>query len=125
MLPHTSALTAPLHPPTTPLQACEQRLAALRRDNEELQERHAELRRRFRLLYNGYRSLRYKVADDWPQGSEPLRVPHEEAVIDRSYDDITRLDEEGEARQLVRLRDKVCAAGGAAGVLRVCVLVVC
>jgi hypothetical protein len=32
--------------------------------------------------------------------------------MDRGYEELTRLDEEGEARQLVRLRDKVRGGGG-------------
>lgn len=42
-------------------QAAEQRQQELRGDADDLAGRHAELRRRFRMLYNGYRALRYKV----------------------------------------------------------------
>lgn len=51
------------------LQVCQDSVAEARRDADSLSSRHTQLRRRCRQLYNGYRGLRYKLEDEWPQGT--------------------------------------------------------
>jgi hypothetical protein len=53
----------------TGLQVCQDSVAEARRDADGLSARHTQLRRRCRQLYNGYRGLRYRVEDEWPQGT--------------------------------------------------------
>jgi hypothetical protein len=50
------------------VQVCQDSIAEARRDADSLSTRHSQLRRRCRQLYSGYRGLRYKVEDEWPQG---------------------------------------------------------
>jgi len=52
-----------------PVQVCQDSVAEARRDADSLSSRHTQLRRRCRQLYNGYRGLRYKLEDEWPQGT--------------------------------------------------------
>lgn len=42
-----------------PLQVSEQQSKELKTDLEGLEHRHVELKRRFKLLYSGYRTLRH------------------------------------------------------------------
>eukprot|EP00775_Hariotina_reticulata_P004747 gene4747-4997_t len=90
------------------LQACGDQVAEVRHDADSLANRHAAVRRQLRLLYTGYRNLRHKLEDEWPAGAPP-RVPHEDAVIGGSVDEIIRVDEETSRQALVRQQNKVVA----------------
>lgn len=71
----------------------EARINEVRTDADDLANRHTELKRRFRLLYNGYRALRYKLEDEWPPAAgAPPRVPHENVVISGTLEEIIRYE---------------------------------
>ncbi|GBF93794.1 hypothetical protein Rsub_06126 [Raphidocelis subcapitata] len=90
------------------LAASEERSAEVRRDADELASRHTDLRRRLRLLYAGYRSLRYRLEDEWPAGAgPPPLVPHEDAVLAGGLEEILKQDEAPERAALARARDRV------------------
>jgi hypothetical protein len=73
------------------VQVADAHVAELKHDAEELGQRHIDLKRRFRLLYNGYRSLRYKLEDEWPAGAgQPPSVIREEVVVTGSLEEILR-----------------------------------
>lgn len=40
----------------------------MRHDADSQANRHAAVKRQLRLLYTGYRNLRYKLEDEWPAG---------------------------------------------------------
>lgn len=72
-------------------QAADERSAEARRDADELAARHSDLRRRARLLYAGYRALRYRLEDEWPPGAgAPPRAPSEDAVLAGSLEDVLK-----------------------------------
>ena len=71
------------------LQVADGRMAEVKHDAEELGQRHLDLKRRFRLLYNGYKALRYRVEDEWPAGAgQPPCVVREEVVVTGSLEEI-------------------------------------
>jgi hypothetical protein len=65
--PRSAACRA--YPCVFPVQVCQDSIAEARRDADGLSARHSQLRRRVRQLYSGYRGLRYRVEDEWPQGT--------------------------------------------------------
>lgn len=58
----------------------------------------------------GYRTLRYRINDEWPGQSlsppiEPMRVPREETIVQGGLQDVARADENasGQVRRSVLL----------------------
>ena len=73
------------------IQVADARVAELQHDGEDLGQRHVDLKRRFRLLYNGYKALRYKLEDEWPAGGgQPPSAIREEVVVTGSLEEILR-----------------------------------
>jgi hypothetical protein len=71
-------------------QVADARINEVKLDADDLAGRHRELKRRFRLLYNGYRGLRYKLEDEWPRDTAPPKVAHENVVITGTLEEILR-----------------------------------
>uniref|UniRef100_A0A7S3VM07 Kinesin motor domain-containing protein n=1 Tax=Dunaliella tertiolecta TaxID=3047 RepID=A0A7S3VM07_DUNTE len=101
------------------LKVTDDREREMRRDLDELQNRHLELRRKLRSLALAYRKIRYMIEDRWPEGSEPLQVPPEEQILSVAMEDISRTEESADRRLMDRLREKASHLGSQLGALQV------
>lgn len=74
---------APLKPNL--LQVTDAREEELRRELDGLQERHVELKRKFKSIVGAYRTMRHAVEDRWVgsamPGTDPPHIPHDSAVL--------------------------------------------
>ncbi|KIY97100.1 hypothetical protein MNEG_10860 [Monoraphidium neglectum] len=102
--------------------ASEERSAEVRRDADELAARHTDLRRRLRLLYNGYRALRCAGALTTPALASDRGKPSPalaDAVLAGGMEEILKQDEGADRAAMGRALDKAARLEAELGALKV------
>eukprot|EP00798_Chlamydomonas_sp_ICE-L_P019136 gene19136-25744_t len=88
------------------LKITDARESEMRKDLDEIRERHLELKRKFKSIYLGYRDLRYLVEDKWPHGHDPPKPPTEEELCGATMENVHQRDDEADRHLMTRLREK-------------------